>query len=98
MPRYACLFDWTDQAMKTIKGSVERVDDAAEVARTKYGVSFEHVYWTMGEHDILVIFEAPDEESFSAFLLEVGSLGNVRSTTMRAFDREEMASILGRAG
>ena len=97
-PRYACLFDWTDQAMKTIKGSVERVDGAAEVARSKYGVSLEHVYWTMGEHDILGIFEAPHEESISAFLLELGSLGNVRSTTMRAFDREEMASIIGRAG
>jgi uncharacterized protein with GYD domain len=75
MPRYACLFDWTDQAMKTVKGSVERVDGAAEVARSKYGVSLEHVYWTMGEHDILGIFEAPDEESMSAFLLELGSLG-----------------------
>ena len=98
MPHYACLFDWTDQAMKTIKGSVGRVDGAAEVAKSEYGVSLEHVYWTMGEHDILGIFEAPDEENMSAFLLELGSLGNVRSTTMRAFDREEMASILGRAG
>jgi uncharacterized protein with GYD domain len=98
MPRYACLFDWTDQAMKTIKGSVERVDGAAKVAKSRYGVSPEHVYWTMGEHDILGTFEAPDEESMSAFLLELGSLGNVRSTTMRAFDREEMASIIGRAG
>ena len=52
----------------------------------------------MGEHDILGIFDAPDEESMSAFLLELGCLGNVRSTTMRAFDREEMASIIGRAG
>ncbi len=95
MPRNACLFDWTDQAMK---GSVERVDGAAEVAKSKYWVSLEHVYWTMGEHDILGIFEAPDEESMSAFLLELGSLGNVRSTTMRAFDREEMASIIGSSG
>ena len=61
MPRYACLFDWTDQAMKAIKGSVERVDGAAKVAKSRYGVSPEHVYWTMGEHDILGTFEAPDE-------------------------------------
>jgi uncharacterized protein with GYD domain len=52
----------------------------------------------MGSYDVVAIVEAPDDESASAFLLEVGSLGNVRTTTLRAYDREEMSSIPGRLG
>ena len=47
------------------------------------------VYWTVGAHDLVGFMEAPDAESLSALLLELGSAGNVRSTTMRAFDRDE---------
>ena len=48
------------------------------------------VYWTVGAHDLVGFMEAPDEEILSALLLELGSAGNVRSTTMRAFDRDEL--------
>ena len=98
MPHYVCLFDWTDQGIKNATDTVERVGSASELAQSKYGVSLEHIYWTVGAHDLVGVCEAPDVESMSAFLLEVASSGNVRSTTMRAFDRDEMTSILGRVG
>ena len=50
-------------------------------------------YWTMGAYDGVVIIEAPDDETVSAFMLKVGSLGNVRSQTLHAFRRNEMESI-----
>ena len=53
-------------------------------------------YWTVGAYDMVTIFEAPDEESLSAHLLEIGSLGNVRTTTLRAYDEQEMSGILQR--
>ena len=56
------------------------------------------VYCTVGAHDLVGFMEAPDAESLSALLLELGSAGNVRSTTMRAFDRDEMSQILGMVG
>jgi GYD domain-containing protein len=59
---------------------------------------FERLYWTVGPYDLVAIIEAPDEESATAFLLEVGSWGNVRTTTLRAYDREEMSGILQRFG
>jgi uncharacterized protein with GYD domain len=68
------------------------------MAQSKYGVNLEHIYWTVGAHDLVGVLEAPDVESVSAFLLELASAGNIRSTTMRAFEREEMSSILGRVG
>jgi uncharacterized protein with GYD domain len=45
---------------------------------------------------MVTIFEAPDEEALSAHLLEIGSLGNVRTTTLRAYDEQEMSGILQR--
>ena len=56
------------------------------------------VYCTVGAHDLVGFMEAPDAESLSALLLEFGSAGNVRSTTMRAFDRDEMSQVLGMVG
>ena len=47
---------------------------------------------------MVTVFEAPDDEAMSAHLLEIGSLGNVRTTTLRAYDEEEMSGILRRLG
>jgi uncharacterized protein with GYD domain len=97
MPTYVSLINWTDQGIRNVKETVDRAARAEELAQ-KYGGSFERLYWTVGPYDIVAITEAPDDESATAFLLELGSLGNVRTTTLRAYDREEMSSILGRLG
>ena len=47
---------------------------------------------------MVAVFEAPDDEAMSAHLLEIASLGNVRTTTLRAYDQEEMSEILKRLG
>ena len=96
MPTYVSLINWTDQGIRNVKETLQRADSAGQLAQ-KHGGSLQ-VYWTVGAYDIVVIFEAPDDESATAFLLEAGSLGNIRTTTLRAYDREEMSSILGRLG
>jgi uncharacterized protein with GYD domain len=55
-------------------------------------------YWTVGPYDLVGIAEAPDDERATAFALELGSVGNVRTTTMRAYDREQMSGITQRLG
>ncbi len=62
----------------------------------KHGSRLERKYWTMGPYDLVVILEAPDAETASAFILESGSRVNLRSITLSAFDREEMADIIER--
>jgi uncharacterized protein with GYD domain len=94
MPTYVSLLDFTDQGIRTVRETVQRADSAAELAN-KHGASLQ-LYWTVGPHDLVGILEAPDDESATAFLLEAGSLGNVRTTTLRAYDREEMSRILER--
>jgi uncharacterized protein with GYD domain len=47
---------------------------------------------------MVFIAQAPDAESVTAYLLEVGSAGNVRTTTLRGYNREEMSAIVERIG
>ena len=55
----------------------------------------EQAYWTVGAYDdMLALFEASDEEALSVHLLEIGSLGNMRTTTLGAYDEQEMSRIL----
>ena len=51
-----------------------------------------------GRFDIVVVTEFPDDETATAALLRVGSLGNVRTNTMRAFSADEMGGIIRGAG
>jgi uncharacterized protein with GYD domain len=96
MPTYVSLENWTDQGIRTVKDLPQRVEGAAQLAQ-KYGCSLQ-LYWTVGPYDVVAILEAPDDQSASAFFLEVGSLGNVRTTTLRAYDREEMSRIIEKLG
>lgn len=93
MPRYVALIDWTDQGIRSFKESPDRVTQGKQLAE-RLGVSLKEVYWTLGEHDIVVIADAPDDETATAFLLTLGGQGNVRTKTLRAFDREEIRSII----
>jgi uncharacterized protein with GYD domain len=97
MPTYITLMNWTDQGVKTARETVHRRDQADALAE-KYGARIEQVYWTAGPYDIVTIIEAPDDESATAMLLELGSQGNLRTTTLRAYDRDQMSGIVQRLG
>ncbi len=97
MPRYVVLVNWTDQGIRNVKQTQVRTDHGGEIAE-KHGLKLEQAYWTVGAYDMVTVFEAPDDEALSAHLLEIGSLGNVRTTTLRAYDEEEMSGILRRLG
>jgi uncharacterized protein with GYD domain len=95
MPRYVVLVNWTDQGVKNVKETLRRTDSGSDLAE-KHGLKLEQAYWTVGPYDMVTVFEAPDDEALSAHLLEIGSLGNVRSTTLRAYGEQEMEGILRR--
>jgi uncharacterized protein with GYD domain len=95
MPTYVVLVNWTEQGIKNVKETIERTDEGTELAK-KHGIEFKHAYWTVGPYDMIAVFESPDDETLSAHLLEICSSGSVRTTTMRAYDRQEMSGILQR--
>jgi uncharacterized protein with GYD domain len=53
-------------------------------------------YWTLGAFDVVAVFEAPDDETMTAFSLSVAKLGNVKTQTLRAFSAKDMGNILGK--
>jgi uncharacterized protein with GYD domain len=97
MPTYILLVDWTEQGITKFKDSVDRYEEGRGILEGA-GVKFRDIYWTLGSHDMVSIVEAPDDETLSAALLRNASLGNFRTTTMRAFSADEMRGVIGRAG
>ena len=95
MPSYVCLIQFKDQGIHNIQDTVKRGDAAIAEAK-KMGMKIVEEFWTMGAYDGVVIMEAPDDETMSAFILKVGSLGNVKAQTLRAFRRNEMEGILAK--
>jgi uncharacterized protein with GYD domain len=96
MPNYIGLISWSDQGIKAYANTVDRAEAAAQLA-TKFGGNLKQIYWTMGAYDLVSVFEAPDDESATAWALALSSLGNVRTTTLRAFDAAEMREIVNKA-
>jgi uncharacterized protein with GYD domain len=95
MARYISLIRFADQGIRNIKDTVKRGDTAMAEAE-KLGMKIIEEYWTMGAYDGVVLFDAPDDETMTAFACKVGSLGNVKTQTMRAFGRKEMEGILAK--
>lgn len=96
MPTYVTLLNWTDQGIRNYKDTAKRVE-AFDSAAHKLGAKLLSIYWTVGPYDLMAVVEAPDDETATAALLQLGGVGNVRSTTLRAFGREEMERIIAKA-
>jgi uncharacterized protein with GYD domain len=95
MAMYVGLIEFTDQGIRNIKKTIKR-GDAAMAEAAKMGMKIVEEFWTMGAYDVVIVVDAPNDETMSAFMLKIGSLGNVKSHTMRAFRREEMEGILAK--
>lgn len=96
MPTYVVLGKWTDQGIAGFDRSDERVYAHDAEIRKHAGVELKEIYWTQGQYDLVAVIEAPDDESVAAAMLGISALGNTRTTTMRAFSREEFDGIRAR--
>lgn len=97
MPTYVSLIHWTDQGIRNYQDTTSRAEDFAKLVESKGGRARE-LLWTVGEYDLIVVADFPDDETGTAALLQAGSLGNIRSNTMRAFGADEMTAIIGKTG
>ena len=93
MVTFISLLGWTDQGIRTVKQTTARAEAFKAMAQ-KVGVTVKDIYWTVGPYDLVIVMEAPDEETLSSVLLSVGALGNVRTQTLRGFSAEEMNRII----
>jgi uncharacterized protein with GYD domain len=97
MATFVALGNFTDQGIRNVKDTVKRADAVREAAQ-KAGIKMKDIMWTLGSVDMVVVFEAPDDASMTAFALAIGAAGNVRTQTLRAFDRAEMSAVLSKLG
>jgi uncharacterized protein with GYD domain len=97
MATYFILINWTDQGIKNIKDSPKRVD-AARKAVKDIGGDLKAFYMLQGSYDAVLILEMPTDDALAKFLLKIGSLGNVRTSTMRAYTETEYRKIIGELG
>ena len=93
MPTYVLLANLTDTAIKTIKIAPKRINKAIKNFE-EMGGKLIGFYTTMGEYDYVVIGEAPSDEVAMTFALALGSQGDVRTETLKAFTKEEFAEIV----
>ena len=97
MATFISTIKFTEQGIKAIGETTKRAASLKAAAK-KMGVKVTNIYWTLGAHDGLLIFEAPDDETVAALMLYLGSLGNVQTTTTRAFNAAEMDKVLALMG
>ena len=94
MPTYISLIKYTEQGVKNLKGTPERVH-AARQALENMGGRMHGYRLTLGEYDAVVTIEAPDDEAYATLILNIAAQGNIRTTTLKAFSEEESFRILG---
>jgi uncharacterized protein with GYD domain len=95
MLTYVVLAQFTDQGIRAIKNSPQRATQAAELAKS-FGCEMKQIYWTTGEYDLVTIVEAADEQSLMSFGCALGSAGNIRTQSLRAFTKDEFSAIVGK--
>jgi uncharacterized protein with GYD domain len=93
MATFITSIKFTQQGITNFRDTCKRAD-AFKTTAKKMGVKVTNVFWTLGAFDGVLIFEAADEETTTAAILQLGSLGNVQTQTARAFNSAEMEKIL----
>ncbi len=92
MATFITLMNFTDQGIRNVKESPDRYDAFLEMAE-KLEVTIKNVYWTVGHYDVVMVAEG-SEEAATSLLLKLGSLGNVRTQTLRGYTVEEIKRIV----
>lgn len=93
MPTFICSLSWTDQGIRAIKDAPKRAQASRELAK-KVGVEIKEVYLTSGDDDLILIIDTPNGDNVAKFALALGSQGNVRTRTARAWPQSEFNKLI----
>jgi uncharacterized protein with GYD domain len=92
MATHIVLMKLTDQGIKDVKNAPQRIDAAAKAIEAMGGKLT--VYFTLGEYDYIALVEGLTDEAGASFLMKLGTAGNVRTTTLKAFTKNEFAELV----
>jgi uncharacterized protein with GYD domain len=88
------LCNWTEQGLRSIKEAPERRRRATQLAE-QLGCKIIAVFMTLGQYDLAIRVEAPDDETLARWALTIAAQGNLRTTTLKAFPADEFERIVG---
>ena len=97
MPTYIAFGNWTDQGARAIAESPKRLD-AAKRQLEGMGGRFTGFWMTLGEHDMVLVYDTPDDAVAARFSLVLNGLGAVRTRTMKAFPEAAYRGIVASLG
>ncbi len=95
MAHYVVLASFTDQGVRGVKDTAKRAAAFRDLAK-QMKVTVKDIYWTLGAYDVILTMEAADDEATAALMMKAGSLGNLKSQTLRAFSESEIGKILSK--
>jgi uncharacterized protein with GYD domain len=93
MPAYIALANWTDRGAQQVKESPARLDLMRKTLK-EMGGELRTLYMTMGDYDLVFVYEAPDDAVAARFTLLLGQLGTVRTRTLKAFPEAAYREII----
>ncbi|MAQ53255.1 MAG: hypothetical protein CL719_00160 [Chloroflexi bacterium] len=95
MPTYINFLSFTEQGVKTIKNLPGRIAAGRQAIEANGGKLIQH-YLTFSAQDAVIVSEAPDDETVASIALATAGLGNIRTTSMRAFTEAEIPGVLSK--
>ena len=93
MPTFIIMMNWTEQGIRNVKDAHKRAAAAKEMAK-KVGVEIKQTYLTNGQFDLVSIVESASGDNIAKFCMQVGALGNVRTSTVRAWSQDEYMKLI----
>lgn len=96
MSTYVTFLNFTQQGLQNIHESPHRAA-AFKAAARRAGCKILHLLWTLGAHDGVIVFQAKDDTAATGLMMALSALGNVHTSTMRAFDAAEFAGLVNKA-
>jgi uncharacterized protein with GYD domain len=97
VPTYVMLANWTDRGARNVKDSPRRLD-LAKKSLAEMGGEFRSIYMTMGEYDLILVYDAPDDAVAARFTLVLAQMGTVRTRTLKAFPEAAYREIINSLG
>ena len=93
MGTYILLATWAEPGIRAVKESPKRLDKAKKLIKAEGG-AMKAFYMTMGEYDLISVFEAPDDAAAARIVLQLGMTGTLRTKTLKAFPEADYRKIL----
>ncbi len=93
MPNYVTLIQWTEQGIRNVRESPKRAEAARKLAEQLGGKVW--LWYTMGDYDLVSIGEFPNDEAYMQFALQIGSLGNARTKSLKAWSEADAVKVIG---